>query len=424
MTTHNGKNVRRLAAAVIAALVLTRGIVRADAALDWNAIMESTVGGQAPFIQARVAAITQLAVFEAVNAITRNYKPYLGTVTAPPDASAEAAAVTAAHAVLKASFPGNASTLDALRANSLATISNGAAKSSGIAAGERAAAAVMAARSNDGSTPPEFYMPTSSRSGQWQTTPSCPASGGTFFHWRHVKPFGLQSADQFQLDEPPALSSSRYTRDYNELKDVGGANSTLRPQDRADVARFYAAVSPVGVWNPIARQLSVAAASSLSENAQALALLNMAMHDAAVATFDTKYQYNFWRPETAIHLGQADGNESTEVDPSFTPFVTTPCFPSYPSAHATLSNAAREVLERLHGSRRRSLVLSSPAVPDVSLRYKRLKEITEDIDDARVYGGIHFRFDQDAGADLGRRVGEYLYKHIIRSTRTCACEDR
>jgi hypothetical protein len=129
-------------------------------------------------------------------------------------------------------------------------------------------------------------------------------------------------------------------------------NSAFRPQDRSDVARFYAAVSPVAVWNPIARQLSIAAGYSLSENARAFALLNMALSDAAVATFDTKYKYNFWRPETAIRMGQMDDNESTVADPSFTPLIIAPCFPGYPSAHATLSNAARETLERLFGSRR------------------------------------------------------------------------
>jgi hypothetical protein len=326
--------------------------------------------------------------------------------------------------VLKAYFSNNAAALDAARLSSLAMVPDGPAKSSGIAVGEMAAAAVMAARTGDGSAPPAFYLPASSAPGEWQSTPGCTAAGGAFFHWRNVKPFGLRSADQFRLDEPPALASARYARDYDELEAVGGANSTLRPQDRSDVALFYAAISPVGVWNPVARQLGVAAASSPSENAYALALLNMALHDAAIATFDTKYEYNFWRPETAIRMGQTDGNPATDAGTSFAPFVATPCFPGYPSAHATLSGAAREVLERLYGARRRSLILSSPAVPGITLKYNRLKEITADIDDARVYGGIHFRFEQEAGADLGRRVGEYLYKHSIVAARACSCENR
>jgi hypothetical protein len=424
MATYNAKPIRIATGIMTTVLFLTQTTARADAVLDWNTVMQSTVAGLAPFLQARFAAITQLAVFEAVNAINKEYQPYLGTITARAEASAEAAAIAASHTVLKAYFPGSASILDAARASSLAIIPDGPAKTSGIAAGEMAAAAVMAARSDDGSAPPAFYMPASSAPGEWQLTPGCTDAGGAFFHWRNVKPFGFQSADQFRLDDPPALSSARYARDYNEVRMMGGANSVLRPKDRSDVARFYAVTSPVGVWNPVARQLSIAAANSIVQNAHALALLNMAMHDAAVATFDSKYEYNFWRPETAIRMGQTDGNGATDADPSFTPFITSPCFPSYPSAHAALSNAACEVLERLYSSRRRSLVLSSPAAPDITLRYNKLREITEDIDDARVYGGIHFRFDQEAGADLGRRIGEYLFKHSIRSASACSCDDR
>lgn len=324
MNIHIAKTIRLIAGTITTALVFSAGIARPDTILDWNAIMQATVAAQAPFPQARFAAITQLAVFEAVNAITREYKPYLGTIAAPADASAEAAAVAAAHSVLKNYFPSNAATLDAARASSLATIPDGSAKSSGITIGEMAAAAVIALRSDDGSGPPAFYMPASSDPGQWQLTPSCPAAGGAFFHWRNVKPLVLRSADQFQLDEPPALNSARYARDYNEVKAVGGTNSALRPKDRTDVARLFAAVSPVGVWNPIARQLSIAAGNSLSENARAFALLNLALSDAAVATFDTKYRFNFWRPETAIRMGYADDNERTEADATFTPLITTP----------------------------------------------------------------------------------------------------
>lgn len=282
----------------------------------------------------------------------------------------------------------------------------------------------MSARNNDGSSPAGFYLPPSSKPGEWQTTAGCTAAGGAFYQWRNVKPFGLRSTAQFQLDEPPPLKSIRYARDYNEVKSVGATNSTARPQDRTDVARYFAATSPVGVWNPVARQLSVAAAYSLSENARAFALLNMAMSDAAVATFDTKYKYTAWRPETAILMAQTDGNDATDADASFTPLIVAPCFPGYPSAHATLSNSAREVLERLYTARRRSLILSNPAVAGITLRYTKLKEITDDIDDARVYGDIHFRFEQEAGADLGRRVGEYLYKNVLGPAAACSCDNR
>jgi hypothetical protein len=425
MITHFKKTKWLTVVCVIAGIGLAATSAYADAVLDWNAIMQATVAAQAPFLQARYAAITQLAVFEAVNAITKEYRPYLATTTtAPATASAEAAALSAAHAVLKNYFPASAATLDAARASSLAAIPDGTAKTSGISVGEAAAAAVLAERSNDGSTPPAFYLPTSSNPGEWQSTPGCTAAGGAFYQWRNVKPFALRSADQFQLDPPPALTSARYARDYNEVKSMGGEGSALRTQDRTNVANYYAVTSPVAIFNPIARQLSTAAGDSISQNARSLALLNIAISDAAVATFDTKYHYNAWRPETAIHMGQADGNDATEADPAFKPLIVAPCFPSYPSAHATLSNAAREVLERLYGTRRRSFTLSNPAVPGVTLRYTKLKQITEDIDDARVYGGIHFRFDQQAGADLGRHVAEYVYRNLMGRTGACSCDSR
>lgn len=411
-----------LAGTVLTAVVLSTGTARADVVLDWNAIMVSTVATQQPFAQARFAAIMQLAVFEAVNTITGDYKTYRVTGTATSGASPEAAAIAAAHTVLKNYFPGNAVALDAARVSSLAGIADGPAKTSGITTGELAAAAVIAMRNNDGAAPPEFYLPGLQNPGEWQSTPSCTSAGGIFLQWRNVKPFGIRSADQFRLDAPPALNSARYARDYNEVKTVGGINSADRPQDRSDVARFYANVSPTAVWNPVARQLSISEGKSLSENARAFALLNMAISDGAVTTFDTKYTYNFWRPETAIRSGDFDGNRATEPDLAFTPFISTPCFPGYPSAHGTLSNAARDVLERLYGTRRHSIIVSNPAVPGISLKYSKLKEITDDIGDARVYGGIHFRFDQEAGADLGRLVGEYVYKYNLGPAHACTCE--
>jgi hypothetical protein len=401
----------------IAALLLLPALGNADVVQDWNAIMQNTVSSQPPFPQARLAAITQLAVFEAVNAITRDYKPYLGTITAPASASAEAAAAAAAHAVLKNYFPTSAPALDSALASSLATIPDGPAKAAGITVGQAAAAAMIAARTNDGSSPAAFFLPSSSKPGDWQLTPGCSPAGGAFFHWKDVTPFGIRSGSQFRLGPPQELASARYTRTYNEVKEVGGMDSTERPQDRADVARFYAAVTPVGVFNPAARQISTAVGKSLSENAHDFALINMAISDGAVATFDTKYRYNFWRPETAIHNAAIDGNNKTDPDAAFVPFIVTPCFPGYPSAHATLSNAATEVMENLYGNDRFAITLSTAAVPGVTLRYTTLTQITDDIDDARVYGGIHFRSDQDTGGALGRRVGRFVYNHNLEPRR-------
>ncbi|MBA3639499.1 MAG: vanadium-dependent haloperoxidase [Acidobacteriota bacterium] len=390
---------RTLLLACATNLLFCVGVARADVVRDWNAVMQTTVAGQNPFAQARFAAITQLAVFEAVNTITGDYEPYLGTIEAPGGASAEAAAIAAAYRVLKTYFPANAA-LDTARANSLAAISESQAKADGIAVGEAAAAGMIALRSADGSAPPQFYAPSSSAAGEWQRTAGCPPAGGILLHWRNVAPFGIESSSQFRSEPPPALTSNEYVKDYREVMEVGDSASVMRPADRADGARFYAAVLAVATWNPAVRQVAEAEGTSLSENARAFALLNVAISDALVSVMETKYHYTFWRPETAI--------------PGFVPFIGTPCFPGYPSAHASASYAAEEIARRIFGAGGHSIVLTSPPAVGVTLTYKSFKEIARDIDDARVYGGIHFRFDQEAGAVQGRDIGKYVYKNMLR----------
>jgi hypothetical protein len=405
---------RSRAALVLAALALQPLAARADPVLEWNAIAVQTMAGQNPFAQGRFAAITQLAVFEAVNAITRDYRPYLGTVEAPPGASPEAAAVAAAHGVLTAYFPAQAASLAAARDASLASIPAGPARDLGVAVGVAAAAALVAARADDGSAPPAFHLPTSADPGVWQLTPSCPAAGGVLLHWRNVAPFGIKAARLFRSDPPPPLGSRVYARDFEEVKQVGGMDSASRPRGRADVARFYNAASAVTVWNATLRQVAAVRGRSLAWNARAFALLNVAISDALVAVMETKYRYLFWRPETAIREAADDGNASTEPDGAFVPYIASPCFPSYGSAHAAASHAARRVAEALFGDDCASVTLENPAVPGVVLAYDSFEEITDDVDDARVYGGIHFRFDQRAGGRQGRRIGDYVLRHLLR----------
>jgi hypothetical protein len=376
--------------------------------------MLETTAGQNPFFQARFAAITQVAVFEAVNAIEKDYDPYLGTVSAPRTASADAAAAVAAHDVLKNYFPGSAATLDAALAASLDRVRNLSSKLEGMAVGAAAARAMVELRTDDGSAPPEFHLPSSTAPGEWQLTPGCPTAGGVLKQWRNLQPFSIVTTDQFRLPPPPALTSKRYARDLREVQRVGGVDSPYRSQDRADVARFYAATAPVAVFNSAAAQIATQQRRSPSENARALALVDMAISDALAAVFDTKYHYTFWRPETAIRAADADGNPFTRADPDFMPFIITPCFPSYASAHASGSNAAREVMERLYGPHGHDITLKNPAVGDFVLHYDSLKQITHDIDDARIYGGIHYRFDQERGAYLGRQVGTYVLRHALR----------
>jgi hypothetical protein len=413
---------RILLLCTLMATLFASAVAKADAVLDWNVIAVNTAvaNGQNPFAQARTIAIVQLAVFESVNAITGEYHPYLGTIVAPPGASPDAAAVQAAYRVLTTYFLGSGTTLNAERANSLASIPDGQAKTDGIATGEAAALAMIALRANDGSSPPQFDIPGPPVPGAWQATSSCPivngVAVGVAFHWQNVTPFGIPSAGAFLLDPPPALTSREYAKAYNEVMTVGSADSTERPQDRANVALFYAASSPTQVFNQALQQVAQERWHSLSENARALAVVNMAMNDSLVASFLNKYYYNFWRPETAIHAGDTDGNPRTQGDPSFLPFVTTPCFPSYPSNHGSAANAAAEILEHIYGECGHFITLSNPAVPDIVLQYNAFKQITDDISDARVYGGIHFRTDQTAGAHLGKAIGKAVYKHNLRRT--------
>jgi hypothetical protein len=413
----NGMKELKSVLCVVTLMLVLPAVVAADAVSDWNAIMIATITPQNPFAQARYAAIIQLAVFEAVNACTGDYKPYLGTITATSDASPDAAASIAAHDVLKFYFPSNAVALDAALATSLASIPNGPAKDHGMAVGQAAAAEMIALRSNDGSAPPQTFLPSSSEPGVWQPTP--PAfTAGILYQWRNVAPFGIRSSQQFRSAAPPDLDSREYTQSYLEVLAVGDVNSTQRPPDRADVARYYNVASASHVWNSVVQQLSTAQGMTMSAKARALALINMAISDGLVSSMETKYYYVRWRPVTAIRAGGTDGNPDTNADPSFTPLITTPAFPSYPSAHASGSYAARVVTERIFGCANLQVVLTHPLIPTVVLHYTNLKAITDDIDDARIYGGIHFRYDQRAGARQGRSVGSFVFSHSLNALKT------
>jgi hypothetical protein len=394
----------------------------ADPVLDWNAIavQVSATNGQNPFVQARTLAIVHLAVFEAVNAIEEEYEPYAGTVHAPAGASAEAAAVAAAYRVLATYFPASLTVLDDARAVSLSGIADGSAKDDGIATGEAAAAALIALRASDGSSPPAFYVPGPPDPGMWQATPTCPVDAttglqrGVFAHWGNVVPFAIPSAADFVPGPAPDLQSSAYRKSYAEVADVGSDSSTNRPADRADVVQFYAVSSPGFVFGSIGRQVAVERAATISQNARTFALISMAINDALVVSFRTKYLYLLWRPETAIRAGDTDGNGRTDADPYWAPFIPTPCFPSYPSNHASGSGAGAEVLRRLFGEAGHDFTLENPAAPGIVLRYSSFHRVVDDVDDARVYGGIHFRFDQDAGDKIGRDVATWVVQHSLR----------
>ena len=186
--------------------------------------------------------------------------------------------------------------------------------------------------------------------------------------------------------------------------------------------RLASRVGPVAVWNSAAKQVSEEAPASIAANARLFALVNMAMCDAGIAVFEAKYFYRYWRPVTAIREGDSDGNPRTEPDQTYTPFITTPAYPSYPSGQGGLSNAARTILEELFGRGRHGVALEFPAMPGLTLRYTKLRHITDDIADARVYGGIHFRFEQDVAETMGERVARYLLRNHLRCVRENGCD--
>ena len=399
---------RNLVIAAIGVSVLSTAILaRADAVTDWNAIMQATVATSNAFVQARSAAIVQLAVFDAVNSITGKYRPYLAIISAPPGASPEAAAVAAAHRTLVTLYPAATAALDVAEAVSSSAISDGQAKTEGVAVGEAAASAILALRANDGSGLVVPYTP-GSDPGDWQPTP--PAFAPALLPgWGQVTTFGILNGAQFRSAPPPLLGSARYARDFNEVKLVGDVNSSARPQDRTNVARFYI-IAAGQVYNPAARQVSIAQEKTLSQNAHDFALLAMAVCDGLISSMETKYYYNRWRPVTAIRAADTDGNTNTEPNTGWVPLITTPPFPSYPSAHASAGGAARRILERLYGKDGFLITLTSPTAPNVTLYYTAWKQITDDIDDARIFGGIHFRYDQEGGAQQGWKVGSYIFE--------------
>jgi hypothetical protein len=407
---------------LVFSLISTPAAARADVVLDWDEIAARTViPGTSPFGQARLMAIVHLAVFEAVNAVTGEYQPYLtDPIAAPPVTSAEAAAIAAAYKVLKNYFPANMA-IDTDRANALGAIPNGLAKINGIAVGEAAADAMILLRASDGSSPATFFVPSSTLAGDWQLTAACTPAGGNFYQWKDVTPFGIESSSDFLLSEPPSLTSNKYAKDYLEVKTVGAVNSSARSAERAEVVRLYAATSPSFAVAMAARQIAAAKGLSLTENARAFALIMMGINDSLIASFYNKYHYNFWRPETAIPAGALDGNDKTVPDATYAPFIATPCFPSFPSNHASGTNGGLEMMRRLFGAAGHDITLTNTVPPLRSLpgavitrHYTQLKQIADDVDDARVYGGIHYRFDQEGGNTLGRAVATEIYKNNLR----------
>lgn len=408
---------------LFAALIASPATAQDDIVLKWNEIAARTATATNPFNQARILAIVQLSVFEAVNTITGDYTPYLEPpLEAPAGASLEAAVVIAAHRTLTTYFPAPATValLNAARDSDLAAIADGQAKTDGMALGMAAANAMIARRANDGSaTPPLTIVPSPGSLGDYELTTNCTA--GLFYNWPNVTPFAISSPSEFLLPPPPSQNSQLYAKDYYEVSTVGSVDSALRPADRTDVARLYGGTSPNFALSMATRQISAVKGLSPSQNARALALIMMGINDSLISSFYNKYHYNLWRPETGIRKGELDANRKTGGNIAFAPFIPTPCFPSYPSNHASGTNGGLEVMRRLFGAAGHDITITNTvpalgALPatTITVHYTQLKAIADDVDDARVYGGIHWRFDQVGGNELGRAIATEVVKTKLR----------
>jgi len=332
---------------------------------------------------------------------------------APPK---KAAAVQAAYAILVRLFPTQGGTLDLKRANSLAAIAgdldgNNESVARGIEWGQTVADAIWAWRSTDGfsNVPPPFLGGLAP--GEWRPTPPSFAPG-LAPQLAQMLPWAIASPSQFRPGGPPALTSDRYSADFNEVKALGSLTSSTRSDDQTLYVRFWQSASPADFWDPVATSLSVSRDFNLLENARLLAYLNMALADAVIGCWDAKYTYASWRPITAIQLGDTDGNPNTAGDPTWTPLIPTPPFPEYPSAHSCVSGAAGRILSVYFGDDTQFSVVSD-GMPGVARYFSSFSAALEEVKSARVVGGIHFRSACEDGQSLGVAVADYILGHSI-----------
>ena len=398
--------------------IATVNTVRADVVTDWNEITLDAIrtGLTGPPPASRFLAMVHVAIYDAVNGISPTHQSYLVAPAGPEGASVEAAVVAAAHTVLVAAFPAQVATFDSQRTASLAAITDGTAKTNGVAWGETVGAAILAARANDGARLTAAYTP-GTDPGEWQPTPPALAAAA-LPHWVHVIPFGLASGSQFRGDGPPALTSAEYTTAFNEVKALGRATESTRTAEQSEIASFWingpGTATPPGHWNSITQGIAEQEGNSLAENARLFALLNIALADAAIVSWDNKYAYSNWRPITAIRAADSDGNDETEADPEWTSFIPTPPFPDYTSGHSTFSAAAAVVLAEFFGTDNISFDTNSDARPDIVRSYDSFSEAADESGRSRVYGGIHWEFSNQDGLSSGRAVGEYVSENLLK----------
>jgi len=394
--------------ALLATGLAAPGLAKADVVTDWNRTMVSGLEAAAvgPQPSSRIGAIVQTSVFDAVNGIDRRYTPYHVDSEAPRGASRAAAAASAAYTALVALIPSQQALFDRQLQTTLAQISDNPADPGqsvlrGLDWGKTVANAILAWRANDGFTtvlPP--YVP-GTAPGDWQPTP--PLFGPPLFRqFATMTPWAMTSPSQFLPGPPPALTSPRWAQDLAEVQAYGSATSAVRTQWETQTAQFWQSDTPVAAWNRVADDLAESHATTLSQNARLLALTNIAMADAMIATFNAKNAYNFWRPVTAIRATS---------DPTWSPLLATPAFQEYPSAHATVSAAPAAVLAGFYGDDT-PFTVTSANMTGVTRDFTSFTDAVRQVEDARIWAGFHYRFSCEAGAVLGENVGEWVLSTV------------
>jgi hypothetical protein len=402
---------------LLAALLLTAPMTAAagNVITDWDEKAVSIVqtGTVPPPPTAfRTMTILHVAMFDSVNSIEPRYKPYKIRLPATPDTSKEAAAAAAAGAVLVKLVPEAAADVQSTLTSYLATLPDGEAKSNGVQLGQEVAAKILEIREKDGASAADGYRP-KTKPGVYIPTPITVG-----WQFATVMPFALASPSQFRAKPPPSLKSAEWARDYNEIKELGAKNSTKRTARQTEDARFWLLVGP-RAYNPLPRQIVLAKNMDLLDSARFMALFSVAAVDAMVAVFDAKYKYEFWRPITAIRNGDIDGNPATQRDATWQPIDATPMHPEYPCAHCILSSSVAAVIEGLLGSDEIPEVsLTSPFVPGVTHRFTDLRAYTDEVANARICAGFHYRFSTVAGREMGQKIGAYVVKSVMQPAQT------
>jgi hypothetical protein len=405
----------------IAALGLLAGCVLTAAPashlLEWNELMLDAIraDSSAPTLASRSLAILNLASYDAVQSVVRTHQPYRYLLESPAGVSTEAAVITAGYEVLFHLFPTFRARTEMLHAAQLERLPESDAVIAGRTLGRDVAFRLLDARSADGANTEVPYIP-SADPGQWRRT-------SPFFrppltpHWRYVQPFSAPSVDPFVPPPPPPLDSLEYAQALNEVQRLGSRESPERTPEQSDIARFWSdfsyTLTPPGHWIEIALDLARDHALPLAEAARLLAWLSLAQADSAIVCWEAKYRYNLWRPVTAIQRADEDQNPLTDPDPPWETFLVSPPFPAYTSGHSTFSKAAAQVLTSFFGTDAVSFHARSDTLPGVVRVYNSFSACADEIGMSRIYGGIHFRFDNREGQRSGRLIADYVTGHFL-----------